>query len=350
MLHVSELHDLAALSSRHLIWKLLHFQTAQATFLQSIHWWRHLLERGDLTCRVLCAELDGETIGLLPFIGELHESATRTWRTTLNSLAWPVMPLGSNPTATWAAVCRQLAHQTQSGDVVELRWIEREGLDQGRAHTALRQVGLEPSVEQASTARIDMGESWFTYWATRDRLWRAALEETERHVVRNSSIEYVHYRPDGRMAGDADEHWDWLTQCEQMPAASMLGNPRIAELLHESAVSAGALDWHLLWIDEQLAAFAYGVHDRQRVELLWMAQTSSAAQNGLLLRLLRAIHERGSRRVTLPIGSWPQFRGWSTRRATYESYRHERAASHWLPKLHWPKWLGSLASSTPRGS
>jgi CelD/BcsL family acetyltransferase involved in cellulose biosynthesis len=148
MSHVIEINRPEQLEPYRLVWQALWGETRGASFFQTLDWlqasWRHF--GGGQKLRVLVVVSDGTPVGILP----LTVTSERTRVGRIRTLTYPLAewgsfygPIGPNPTATLVAAMRHLAETPRDWDLLDLRSIDREGLDRRRTQRAMQWAGFQ---------------------------------------------------------------------------------------------------------------------------------------------------------------------------------------------------------------
>lgn len=278
MVTVVELNESERLEELRLTWQLLLGETRRGTFFHSLDWlatyWRHFGSGQRL--RVLMVQQGRDTLGILPLV--VRTEGTRLG--PVRVLTYPLEywsdfygPVGPNPAAALFAGLKHVRASEHDWDLIDLRWIDREGVDQGRTERALRIAGMSAQASVMFEApRIDTSAGWDAYWNGRSAKLRKSLRYNQRRLERIGRLRFEHYRPQGAAGGEDDPRWDLYEACVALSAASWQGqlgtgmthaHPRAAAFLrelHEVAVHRGAVDLGLLYLDERPVAFCYGFH------------------------------------------------------------------------------------------
>jgi CelD/BcsL family acetyltransferase involved in cellulose biosynthesis len=361
VIHVEEINDIHELASYRLCWNLLLPQTRQATFFQSLDWlevyWKHYGGGQRLRALVVCC--DGRPVGILPLV-------VRTERTRLGPLrvlTYPLhdwgtfyAPIGPNPTATLTAGLRHICQTPRDWDLLELRWIDRDGCDHGRTEAAMRRAGFRPRRQPwAQAPVVDMQGTWEQYWGSRTRKWRQSVRNCRRRILGHGKVGFLRYRPRGEASGQGDARWDLYEQCLRIAQRSWQGSSSNGTTLchasvrdylrdtHAAAARAGSLDLALLLLDGQPIAFAYHYHYRGRVYGLRKGfdPTFSALRPGTVLQqmVLEDSFRRGDCFYDMGVGSLEVKRHWQTSIATSYRYTHFPITVARAQLLRMKRWL-----------
>lgn len=343
-MHVEEVNDIQELASYRLFWNLLLPQTRQATFFQSLDWleifWKHYGSGHRLRALVVCS--NGRPVGILPLM--VRRESTRLGRVRV--LTYPLNdwgtfygPIGPNPTATLTAGLRHIRQTPRDWDLLELRWIDRDGCDHGRTEGAMCRAGFHPRRQAWARAPVvDMRGTWEDYWSSRTRKWRLNVRNSRRRLVSRGKVTFLRYRPEGAACGQGDPRWDLYDRCLRIAERSWQGSSTNGTTLchagvrdyirntHVAAARAGALDLALLLLDGQPIAFAYHYHYRGRVYGLRKGFDAafSALRPGTVLQqmVLEDSFRRGDRFYDMGVGSLEVKRHWQTSVSTSYRYTH----------------------------
>ena len=160
-------------------WNLLLSDTREATFFQTFDWLETYLrhkeakQRGDrLRLRVLLVSGSDGPIGILPLVvttEAMRIGSVRVLTYPMDGWGTFYAPIGPQPTATLLAGLRHIAATPRDWDLVDLRWVDADGLDKGRTRQALRGAGLAaPQQPLMQAAQIELTNGWEAYWSSRD--------------------------------------------------------------------------------------------------------------------------------------------------------------------------------------
>jgi CelD/BcsL family acetyltransferase involved in cellulose biosynthesis len=332
MSRVEEITDVFALSGYRLLWNALLPQTRGARFFQSLDWletwWRHFGRAQALRVLVACSA--GRPIGILPLC--VRTESTRIGPVRVLAYAadpWPgaSAPVGPNPTATLAAGMHHLRQARRGWDMIDLRGVDRDGVDRGRTEAAMRRAGFAARRSPWRLgAAVQTDGNWKRYLADRRPGWLQALRDSHRRLSGLGKVEYLRYRPRGAACGDGDPRWDLLETCvaltsgeHEVPSVGpRLGDTATAAFfreVHEAAARAGGLDLNLLLLDRRPVAFSYNCHRGGRVDVVQLGrqpdETGCDARAVMMYRMLKDSFRRGDRCIDLSrvapqsIGDWP---------------------------------------------
>ena len=361
MSYVEEINDIAELDGYRLLWNALLPQTRRATFFHSLDWlktyWKHFGEGQRLRVLVVCS--DGKPIGILPLVVRSEKSRVgrvRVLSYPLNDWGTFYGPIGPNPTATLTAGLRHIRRTARDYDLIDLRWVDRDGCDRGRTESAMRRVGFEPQRQPwGQTSVIDMAGTWDEYWSGRNAKWRRNVRCYERRLAELGEVRLLRYRPDGAIAGDDNPRWDLYDACTGIARRSWQGgstngttlsHPSVADYLrdtHASAASAGTLDLNLLLLNRQPIAFVYHYAYEGRIYGLRKGfdPDFSAAGAGTVLqaRVIEDSFQRGDTLYDMGVGSAESKRYWQTSVETSYRYTHFPIAVPRVQLLRVKRWL-----------
>ena len=130
----------------------------------------------DQTLHVLIVREHNRPLGILPLV--VRRESTRVG--SVRVLTYPLHdwgsfygPIGPNPTATLMAGLRHVAESRRDWDLLDLRWVDVDGIDRGRTERAMNQAGLAPMAQKwDATSVVELGDDWQSYWDSRDRKFR----------------------------------------------------------------------------------------------------------------------------------------------------------------------------------
>ncbi len=360
MTHITEINCLDELAGYRLLWNSLLLQTRKATYFQTYEWlesyWRHFGHRQRL--RVLIVSADEGPIGILP----LAVQSERTRLGEVRVLTYPLdgwgsfyAPIGWNPTATlWAGM--QHIHDTpRDWDLIDLRWIDADGIDAGRTRKSMQRADLAAAESRLfQAAQIQLDGDWDKYWRSRKQHWRENVNRSARKLAERGEVRYMRYRPEGARYGDGDPRWDLYDACERIArhswqGAATNGTTLIHEWVrdylrdaHEVAAQTGGVDLNLLLVDDEPAAFAYNYHWRGSVYGLRSGFDPAVSTDGsgsvLLRHAIEDSFERGDYLIDLGPNYLDVKRHWLTRVQT--AYHCTHYATRLRPQaLRMKRWL-----------
>lgn len=361
MTHVEEVNDIYELASYRLLWNALLPQTRGATFFQSFDWlqvyWKHYGHRQRLRVLVVCH--DRRPLGILPLV--VRTEATRIG--PVRVLTYPLDcwgtfygPIGPNPTATLSAGLRHIRNTTRDWDLVDLRFVDHDGVDRGRTEGAMRRVGFSAHKQAwGRSAMIEMRDGWGQYWRSRDKKWRHNTERCERRLAEQGTLEHLRYRPQGAIQGDGDPRFDLFEHCLNVARRSWQATSSTGTTLchdgvcdylretHAAAARNGSLDVNLLLLDGRPIAFIYNYHYGSRVYGLRKGFDSefSCLRPGLVLQ--RMVVEdsfcRGDACYDMGLGYLDAKRHWQTSLATSYRYTYFPKTVARVQLLRMKRWL-----------
>jgi len=346
---VTEINDLNELAGYRQLWKLLLARTHRASFFHTFDWlevyWRHFGAGQRL--RAVILRTDGQVRNIVPLVVRTEPTRFGGMKVLTFPLDyWSTFygPIGPEPTAALSTAMIHVEQTDRDWDLIDLRWIDRDGCDARRALSDRRLTGWKPRErlgEQA--AMIDLSDSWESYWSSRGHRWRNNVGRCERKLAALGEVTFHRFRPRGAEFDDAEPRWDLYSACEQIAALSWQGSSTTGTTLshglvreylrdaHAGAVSAGGADLNLLRLDGRPVAFAYCLHLRGHVFGLRMGYDPTVADLGAGTALMRRMVEdsfaRGDRIFDLGPGYLECKRPWLTSIATSYRYRHYAGAS-----------------------
>lgn len=358
---VQEINDIQQLGQYRLLWNSLVAQTCHATFFHTLEWleayWRHHGE--DQKLRVLVVWAGAEPIGILPLV--VRGDATRIGRVRV--LGYPLCdwgsfygPIGPNPTATLVSALSHIHETRRDWDLLDLRYVDADGVDQGRTPDAMCMAGFYPHPQTwARVALIDLDGTWQSYWCGRSHKWRHNINRCRRRIAELGQVRHVRYRPEGIASGDGDPRWDLYEASVRLAEKSWQGSSTTGTTLshasvrpflddvHAVAAATGSLDLNLLMVDDQPVAFAYNYHYLGWVSGLRMGfdpQFGAAGPGAVLLGMIvEDSFRRGDRTYDLGVGSLRCKERWQTSVATSARYTHFPPSVPRANLLRAKRWL-----------
>lgn len=361
MTEVIEINRIGDLDHYHLAWQSNLTQTRGASFFQSLPWlrafWAHFGNGKRL--RVLIVRSGGELVGIVPLVvitEPTRAGLVRTLTYPLHDWGSFFGPIGPNPSATLVAAIRHVARSRRDWDLVDLRWVDKQGVDRGRTPMAMLGAGLA-SYEQPwkETALVDLSGTWEQYLASRTIKLRSNIRRLERRFTELSGAAYERYRPLGSAHGDDDPRWELFESCVELAERSWQGTSTAGTTLshdsvrdffretHALAAKAGALDLNVLKHEDRVIAFGYNYHWNGRLIGLRTGYDVDYAKFGLG-QVLKAFtiqdsFARGDERFDLGTGFLETKLPWLTRVAESYRYTHYPLASLRAQALRFKHWL-----------
>ncbi len=373
MIRVTEINTPQDLAGLQAVWSDLLATTPGGTFFQSHEWletyWQYygygvadsagstlsdpsdIEEAGGPTIpasgrperlRVLLVEADGEPLGIFPLVVSSEPYRVGTVRVLGYPLAgWGSFygPIGPHPAATLQAGLEHIRSTPRDWDLVDLRWVDANGVDRGQTPQALCAAGLnfETGVWHQS-AQVELGDGWEKYWGSRKATWRSNVRRCERLLKQCGRLEYRRWRPSGISHRDADPRWDLYDTCVELARRSWQGSattgttlshPTVRDYLrvtHEAAAKAGAVDINLLLLDDQPVAFSYNYCWRGWVYGVRNGYDPAAVQDGagtvLMAKMIEDSCNRGDELLDLGPNYLDAKRYWLTRLQPAYHYTH----------------------------
>jgi CelD/BcsL family acetyltransferase involved in cellulose biosynthesis len=361
MMHVQEINDPVRLANFRPLWNDLLTQTPAATFFQSYDWleayWRHFGAGQRL--RVLVVS-DGERLlGILPLV--VRSETSRVGR--IRVLGYPLHdwgtfygPIGPEPAATLLAGLEHVRQTRRDWDVLDLRWVDRDGSDQGRTEQAMQLAGFRPCCQAWDQApHVEFTGTWQDYWSGRGKKFRHNVERCLRRLSEQGEVTLVRHRPPPASRGEGDPRWDLYNACTELAGRSWQGDARdgttlshagVREFLrdvHAAAARSGSVDLNLLMLAGRPVAFIYDYHHDGRLYGLRKGfdPEFAALRPGLVLQylVLEDCFRRGDRSFDLGVGYHDSKRQWQTSLATSYRFTHFPAAVVRAQLLRLNRWV-----------
>jgi CelD/BcsL family acetyltransferase involved in cellulose biosynthesis len=342
MVEILEINRIEELADFRTAWHELLARTRGASFFQTLEWlevyWKHYGRREKL--RVLMVLEDGKPLGIVPLV--VTREQTRLGK--LRTLTYPLHdwgsfygPIGPDSTATLTLAMQHIAHSRRDWELLDFRFVERDGIDVTRTPAALEAAGLdayESPWKQA--AMLDLAGGWDAYWASRDGKFRNNLRRYQKRFAELGEVEHVRYRPRGEAHGETDPRWDLYDACVavarrswqgQSPTGTTLSHDSVRDFLREThAVAArlGCLDLNLIKVNGEPIAFGYNYIYNGALVGLRIGYDPKFAKAGvgnvLYLLTFEDSFRRGDTQFDMGVGSLEMKRWWWTR--TVQSYRY----------------------------
>lgn len=363
MSHVVEINRLEHLEDIRLIWNLLAPQTPGASLFHTLDWlqvyWTHF--GSDQRLRVLLAMSKYEPIGILPLVVRREKTPVGTVRV----LTYPLRddgsffgPVGANPTATLTLGFQHIWATPRDWDLLDIRWVNRDGHDRLRTKWALEHAGYAAHESLwTSTSMIDMTDGWPRYWNSRPGGMRRTMQRDEKRLRECGTVDYIRYRPAGLLSGDDHSRWDLYDTCVKIAGDGWHGQPargaslsdgKVAEYFrdaHAVAVKLGMVDINLLTVAGQAVAFSYNyISDGHLIGVRHGCRrdfSQYGAGDLLFLNMLRDSFRRGDRSLDLRSGSLESKHCWATHVAHSHRYTHYPVLAPRMQLLRFTQWAKS---------
>lgn len=361
MIEVREINQIDGLSEFRRPWQELLARTPGASFFHSLEWlecyWKHFAAGNRL--RALVVMDNGQPIGMMPLV--VRRESTRVGGVRL--LTYPLHdwatffgPIGPDPSATLVAGLRHVRQTPRDWDVLDLRWIDADGADQGRTERAMTQTGFRPCRQKWDrTSRVDLPETWQSYWQGRDAKFRKNIDRLQLRMADQGCMELVRYRPAPSCGGEVDPRWDLYDTCVALAQRSWQGksgdktnlcHAEVSGFLrdaHAAAARRGNVDVNLLYFNGEPAAFMYNY--RWQGEIVGLRRgfdpRFKLLRPGLVLQkmMLEDGHRRGDRSYDLGTGSHDIKQPWQTNFQTSYRFTYFPALALRAQLLWWNRWL-----------
>jgi CelD/BcsL family acetyltransferase involved in cellulose biosynthesis len=342
-IEVREVNDPSGLEQYAADWNKLLPATPGASYFHSYDWfatyWRHF--GAGQRMRVMLVLNDGRVAGVVPLV----VTRERTKLGRLRSLRYPLHGWGSfyGPIgADWRSILRcTLRHVLATGrdwDLLDLLWVDRDGLDNGATAAAAADAQLiVRATPWLKSAQIDISGGWDTYWASRKSHFRTNARRNERRLREEGELTFVRHRPPGVAHGCSDPRWDLYDECERIAAGSWQGSSTTGTTLshesiraylrdaHTAAAAFGGADMNLLLLAGRPVAFAYNYHFGgyvYGVRAGFDAATPPGAGTVLQRMMIEDSCRRGDRLFDLGPGALESKHAWQTQVAVAWRYTH----------------------------
>ena len=278
MIRVEEINRIEDLARFRAVWESLLAGTPGASFFHSLPWlevyWEHFGAGQKL--RALVVSSSGQPVGIMPLVVRSEPTklgSVRVLTYPLSGWGSSYGPIGPQPDVTLSASLAHVRRVPRDWDIFELRWVDNIGVDHGQTERAMRAGGFRTyrTIWEYS-AVVDVSGNWDDYLASHTSKWRNNLRRAERRLAAQGSVDYLRYRPRGRIHGEEDPRWDLYDLCETVARQSWQGSAtsgttlshesirRFLRHMHVVATKAGAVDLNLLLLDRKPLAFAYNYY------------------------------------------------------------------------------------------
>ncbi len=362
MTEVREFNDIADLDSLESAWQSLLDKTPNADFFRTLDWlrvyWQHFGETQRL--RVLVVHEDGKPFGIVPLVIRREWYKLGPFRVLTYPLDdWGSLygPIGQEPDKILAAALDHINKTRRDWDFIELRWVEGLGVANDPVADVLRAARFTAQErEQDAAPIVDLSQTWDQYWSERKGSWRGNCRRNERKMQKVGEVRYVRYRPT-----DNDPRWDLYDACEQIAMSSWQGSSTTGTTIthesvrpflrdmHVAAVSAGAVDINLIFVDDQPAAFSYNYFYRGYVSGLRLGFDARFRSQGagtvMTWHMIRDSFERGDHTFDFLPGSLEVKRNWQTRVVQGYRYGHYPLTCGRAQLLRLKRWVFDRTSS-----
>lgn len=278
MLQATVIDTMDELERLQLVWRRLWRETRGASFFLTLDWlriyWRH--HGASQSLRVVVVEDGGEVVGIVPLVIRVEPTRIGNVRVLTYPLHdWGTFygPIGPNSAATLATCFRHLQSMPRDWDLFDLRWVNREEVDQDRTPTALEIAGFPcRGTIWGTSSLIDFPATWGKYLLSRTPKFRNNLLRARRGADSAGEISFERYRPAGVGLGDGEPRWDLYEECLAVAERSWQGSSITGTTICHASVRAffrdlfgvaaecGALDINLLRVRNQTVAFTFNLH------------------------------------------------------------------------------------------
>lgn len=365
MITVSEINDVGELDPYRRAWHELLRRTEGASFFQTPEWlelyWKYYGSGKRL--RVLVIMGEDELLGILPLVVQRDKTRVGPIRFLTYPLsAWGSFygPIGGAIQHILEAGLEHIRRTPKDWDVLELRYVDADGVDGGATARALKTLGLKACrTSQGVASLIDMNCSWDDYLAARSKNWRKSFRYWERKLKQQGDVRFVRYRPRGEACGEGDPRWDLYDACVAVsrkswqsasPDGTTLCHAAISDFLrevHAVAARLGAVDMNLLLLNETPLSFGYNYcwdHRLVGLRIGYDPGNAATAGAGSLLRayIVRDGCERGDVVYDMGPGAMEIKRHLRTRMATISRYSHIDSLSPRIQLIRVKRWLDEL--------
>lgn len=272
-----EISDVEQLEAYRDVWSSLLEDTPHASFFMSLDWlkayWRHY-GSGQRLRTLIIGDAD-KVVGIVP-LAVIRET---TYAGSVRTLTYPLHdwasfygPIGLPPGKAFPFVIRHLQQSRRDWDLIDLRWQPSVQM-QADVRKAFEYAAWPTTAHTWKTMSfVTFPGSWEAYLASRTSKFRNNLRRNHKRTQALGRVDYCSYRPAGLDRGDGEPRWDLFDDCMHLATMSWQGESTSGTTLshnsvrsffhdaHKAASRAGAVDMHLLHIDDRPVAFAYNYH------------------------------------------------------------------------------------------
>lgn len=271
MLQCAEFNSVDDLSPFRVAWNKLADRSPQPSFLQSFDWLSCVARHYDANRRqrIIMVYGMGEPLGAVALAVRPVVTGLGTVRglTGMGDGWGPRMaPVGPNAALTWYGICRHLRDTKRDWDIVDLRGVDRDGIDKGRTANGFAMSGWSTLDRPWETVgRTELGN---TPWATLQR-WEREFAADARAAVDST---FLRHRPEASLNSENGFDRELFLDCLTLLA----NDSRERDFLLDAATSAAsvaAADLAVVLRDDRPVAAAFGVMAHGRTD--WVAAGAS---------------------------------------------------------------------------
>lgn len=323
-MHCTEITHIEQLPQYADAWRTLLAKTPHASFFQSIDWlqsrWRFAEEGEQLI--VIVVHDNEQIVGFVPL--SIQQQLTKL--SVLQRVGFPHSgwssfygPVTGDPNAILQFALEHLRRSDWKYDSVELENIPDYHSPSVAAHVEESDPATKTELaaiscrEATRVAMLDLCHDWDTYWESRraQKNRRRNVERCERRLAELGTIRHERYRPPPAVESEADLRWDLYDACENLARVSWqhglvdgntMHHDEVRSFLrdvHVGAVTSGAIDMNVLYLDDEPIAFVYGYHYLGYLDLTRIGfhpkMAKLAPGNALWTRLIKDSYLRGDR-------------------------------------------------------
>ncbi|WP_339732046.1 hypothetical protein [uncultured Gimesia sp.] len=310
MITVAEINDIDRIDNFRLAWRSLLGKTKGVTFAHSPEWleqyWEHFGQ--DLKLRTLMVTLGNKVIGIVPLVVKPVPTKMGTMRVLTYPLdGWGAFfsQIGQNPAATMVTAMRHIRTSKRDWDLIDLRYIDQDGLDRQRTSNAFKSVAFQGSqaVWQQLPLVKTQDTNWSTYLGSRSSQTQQQIHSAEQITSKAGHVAFYRSRLEDPLAPGWNPRWDLWTEFEQMEfsygnqttiaGGSYANSRKLAFLreIHGPAVRAGLARIDALFINHTLVACAYGLQHAQGTDYLALGRQKNASPEVITTLVSRMIQQ-----------------------------------------------------------
>jgi CelD/BcsL family acetyltransferase involved in cellulose biosynthesis len=337
MIAVAEMNSFDELANLRVTWNQLWEKTRDVSFFQSWEWlrsyWRFYGE--GQTLRTLVVTLGTKPVGIVPFVVR----PVQTTFGTANVLTWPLDEwgafygqIGPNPAATMVAALKHVTSVRRDWNVIELPFIDENGLDKGRTRNALKTSKLSGRPTNAvSHPVVQLDGSWDLYMDEQPLESRVGFMRALRRLESHGTVSFHRWRPEGGSVGQTDRRWDLfklyarIRRDASRSISQAESETTFLKDVHPWAVDAGAVEICSVCVGGRPVACAYNYRSGGKIEVLSLVsdeQFGDAATTVLAGQMIRDSFMRNDDQMLFQHADSVQVSSWANATSTAVTLSH----------------------------
>jgi hypothetical protein len=252
--------------------------------------------------------LGNKVIGVVPLVVKPVPTKMGTMRVLTYPLdGWGAFfsQIGQNPAATMVTAMRHIRNSKRDWDLIDLRYIDQDGLDRKRTANAFKSVGFQGS--QSVWRQLPLVKTqdtdWTSYLSSRSVDTQQQIFSAEQTTSKTGHVAFYRSQLEDPLAPGWNPRWDLWTEFEQMEfsfgnqstiaGGSFSSSRKLAFLrdLHGPAVRAGLARIDALFINHALVACAYGLQHAHGTDYLAIGRQQNASPEVITALITRMIQQ-----------------------------------------------------------